>query len=387
MRRISVLFAVLAICTCVRGQISIQVLSPADMLRRHREEMARIQQQIFPMIVPPLPEAALSVRAWCEPATPVVGERCDLILELDFDNRVNLENYKVLGLPQEKGNPIVYGATKFVNLNRAAKSAMAGRVVQFKCLPMRFLAPLSAEVSSLRIKGQAVAVGGSLYSFDRLFAPLRFEARPLPEEGRPANFSGAVGKYFSIKQSLNRDHVRPNDLIKVTYTLEFDDYCPTNVFPNIEHLSKKHFTAYPLKEVERKEGLVTNRVTWTQELVPRTAQATNTAHVSFNYYNPRTKRYETAHADPLPLVFVSTEMASTENTSVAVTEPAEVPVSSDDADAETATQPVVLRFAPSDGSPVIAKLPPGTPVKELATWNGWRRLETPRAIGWEKARK
>ena len=28
----------------------------------------------------------------------------------------------------------------------------------------------------------------------------------------------------------------------------------------------------------------------------------------------------------------------------------------------------------------------GTPVKELATWNGWRRLETPRAIGWSKSR-
>ena len=72
--------------------------------------------------------------------------------------------------------------------------------------------------------------------------------------------------------------------------------------------------------------------------------------------------------------------------SVVVTEPAEVSASSGDADAETATQPLVLRFAPSDGSPVIATLPPGTPVKELATWNGWRRLETPRAIGWSKSR-
>ena len=356
MRRSSALFALFAVCTCVCGQDIRDVLSVS------------------------------SVRVRCEPARPVVGEGCRLVLELDVDRRVGLGQLSVFGLPEGKNDPIVYGA--FENLADGT-SATPGHVVKRIRCPLRFSAPFSREVS-LEVRGTVGVTVSTPYrdlpfsqDFNRRLAPLRLEARPLPEKGRPANFSGAVGRRFAVRQSLSRDHVRPNDLIKVTYTLEFDDYCPTNVFPNIERLSKD-FLVYPLNEVERTEGLATNRVTWTQDLVPRTAQATNTAFASFHYYNPQTGRYELAHADPLPLVFVSTEEASKENTSLVVTAPAEDPGQPGAGDAKV----LVLHFAPSDGSPVIARvaLKPDAPVKELATWNGWRRLETPEAIGWTKSR-
>ncbi len=387
MRRISVIFALLAVCTCVRGQISIQVLDPAGMLRQHREEMARIQRQFRQMTVQPLPESALTVRARCEPATPVVGERCDLILELDIDRRVGFEKSpQVSGVPSGKGIPIVYGSLE--NL-ADEKSDTAGHVVKRIRLPMRFLAPFSCEVPSLRIEGEVVAGGAWLYAFNRRFAPLRFEARPLPEEGRPANFSGAVGKNFSIKQSLNRDHVRLHkEFVTVTYTLEYDDHCPPQVFPDIGQFSKD-FKVYPPKEVERTANDGVNRVTWKQDLIPLTAQATNTAPVSFSYYNPQTKRYEVARADPLPLVFVSAESASSESASVAVTGLAATQETHADKGAEVTTQALMLRFAPSADSPVVATIDAGTPVRELATWNGWYRLEslgTPHAIGWSKVR-
>ena len=199
----------------------------------------------------------------------------------------------------------------------------------------------------------------------------------LPKDGRPADFSGAIGRRFSIKQTLDRDHVRPNDLVTATYTLDFDGYCPSNIFPNVENLSSE-FKAYEPKETLR----TSRRVVWTHTLVPRTAQATNTSSVSVNYFNPSTKRYEVARANPLKLTFVSAEAASTENTSVTVTDSVDAKRNSSDTSA--ASPVVVLRFAPSDSSPVVATLPPGTPVKELATRNGWRRLETPRAIGWSK---
>ncbi len=344
MRRISVLFALFAVCVpCAYAQL---------------------------------------ITARCEPAKPVVGHPCAIILEIDVPKDVAVHDVQVGVMPER--SDIQLGLWENLQDNPGAS-----HVAKRMRLPIRFLSPIPYDLS-LEVTGlwEKTVQAPNYFSkqtktFDHRI-PLHIEVRP-PADGCPTNFTGAVGTCFSIRQSLNRDHVRPNDLIKVTYTLEFDVYCPTNVFPGIERLSKD-FTAYPLKEVERREGLATNRVTWTQELVPRTVLATNTAFASFNYYNPHTKRYETAHADPLPLVFVSTEAASTENTSVAVTEPAEVSASSGDADAETATQPLVLRFAPSDGSPVIATLPPGTPVKELATWNGWRRLETPRAIGWSKSR-
>ena len=323
-----------------------------------------------------MPQFTVSASAHCVPATPVVGEPCAVILELDVDRSAVVEQVSVSGLPESNDGFIVYGELE--NL-ADGKSATQGHVIKRIRIPMRFLKPVSCDVS-LTVQGMIGTVqGGSSFfsNFVRRLNPLRFDARPLPKDGRPADFSGAIGRRFGIKQTLDRDHVRPNDLVTATYTLDFDGYCPSNIFPNVENLSSE-FKAYEPKETSRTD----RRVVWTQNLVPRTAQATNTASVSINYFNPNTKRYEVTRANPLKLTFVSAEAASTENTSVTVTDSVDANRASSDASA--ASRAVVLRFAPSDTSPVVATLPPGTPVKELATRNGWRRLETPRAIGWSK---
>ena len=85
---------------------------------------------------------------------------------------------------------------------------------------------------------------------------------------------------------------------------------------------------------------------------------------------------------PGRLVFVSDKAASTQTTTVTVN--AEDAPSASAGAASAASAPLVLRFGPSDASPVLATLPPDTPTKELARANGWRRLETPRAIGWSR---
>ena len=224
--------------------------------------------------------------------------------------------------------------------------------------------------------------GGMSFSssanFGTRLPPFRIEVQALPEDKRPANFSGAVGTRFEMTQKLEPDHVRPGDLVTATYTLTHDGYCPSNVWPVVEHLPKT-FKAYDPKEVSRAEG----KVVWTQMLVPQTATATNSAQVSLFYYNPRTKRYEVARARKQPLTFVSREAASTENTSVVVMQGDEGG-KEQAARAEGDARAVKLRVAPSDASPVIAILPSGTPLVERARANGWRRLESPRAIGWAK---
>ena len=360
MRGISVALALLAVCApCAQGQW-----------------FSFPRSQGFQK----MPQFTVTAKAHAEPEKPMVGEPCAIILELDVDRTASLDQIRVGGLPEGKDDSVVYGSLE--NL-ADGKSATAGRVVKRIRLPVRFQAPVSWE-ASLTVEGMVGTVqGGSSFfrNFGLRLDPFRIEARPLPDHGRPANFSGAVGRRFEMTQKLDRDHVRPNDLVTATYTLTFDGYCPSNIYPNVEHLTKE-FKAYEPKEIER----TARRVAWTQMLVPRTAQATNTALVSVHYYNPHTQRYEVARAYPLKLTFVSTEAASTENTSVSVTDAVEKQKADAVEDGDPATRPLTLRFAPSDASPVIATLPPGTSVKELATWNGWRRLETPRAIGWSKSR-
>ena len=317
-------------------------------------------------------------KARLEPSSVVVGQPCAILLELDVEKSLGIENLQVGGLPD---TGVVYG-DGFENLADGT-SAKAGRTVKRFRLPVRFLASVTQEVVMV-VQGMAVVrrqQGGMSFtsssSFGTRLAPFRIEVQPLPEAKRPVNFSGAVGTRFEMTQKLEPDHVRPGDLVTATYTLTFDGYCPSNIWPAVEHLSSE-FKAYDPKEVSRTE----NKVVWTQVLVPQTATATNAAFVSLFYYNPRTRRYEVARSRAKPLTFVSSEAASTENTTVVVTADA-VPVA-ERADTAPGSGPITLRIAPSDASPVVAVLPPGTPVTELARHNGWRRLEAPRAIGWSR---
>ena len=303
-----------------------------------------------------------------EPSEPVVGIPCSFVFSFTTERKIQIQS--VSGLPNEG-----------VEFLADTIEPYADNTYR---LPVRFLVPCT-NVLQVTVEGmQTVERGGGSFrmtsssSFRKRLPPVRIDVRSLPDHGRPQNFSGAVGTKFSMTQRLEPDHVHPGDLVTATYELKFDGYCPSNTWPNIEHLSKE-FKAYEPKEVVR----TPNSFKWTQILVPRTTAATNSALVSLNYYNPRLRRYEVARAYPKKLVFVSDKAASTENTSVVVTSSESA---SNAAASPSATTGSVreLRFGPSDTSPVIATLPPDTPVKELARSNGWRRLETPRAIGWTR---
>lgn len=195
---------------------------------------------------------------------------------------------------------------------------------------------------------------------------------PLPEDGRPADFSGAIGNTFRLSQRLTPNRVHPGDLVTAEYRLDFDGYCPSNAEVRVEGMPAG-FKAYDVKETARDA----KSVTWSQVLVPLTAAATNSAQISFSYYSLRSKRYERVRSGPAGLVFVSSEAASTENTKVMV----------DAAGNKVGkTQPVVLalRFAPSAKSPVVLTLPPGTEVRETGRLDGWRRVESADGAGWIK---
>ena len=316
----------------------------------------------------PMPEISGSVRL--EPADAVVGTPCHFVFSFKGGSSVSIQ--RVAGLPD---GGIEYLANE---LEPYADNTYR--------LPVRFLEPntntLEIAVSGMQTveRGRNSAFHSSFStSFQKRLPALRLNVQPLPTGGRPASFAGAVGTRFTMSQKLVPDHVRPGDLVTATYELVYDGYCPSNAWPRIENLPKE-FKAYEPKEIARG----TNSFTWTQVLVPRTTAATNSALVSLSYYNPRTRRYEYARAFPKKLVFVSDKAASTENTAVVIASQDTQMASAADRTGQAGSAPIVLRFAPSDGSPVIATLPPGSPVRELAKANGWRRLESPRAVGWSR---
>lgn len=336
--------------------------------------------QTFSLMRKPTDRPAVTGRvlAKIRPSHVWVGEPCELLLSVETAADVTIEDLRVGGLPDEGA---VYGEG-FENLPDEPSGVR--QVMKQMRLPVTFTAPGTQEVA-LVVQGMAVtrrSAGAAHFTSSvgfnaRTEKPFTVSVRALPEERRPANFQGAVGTKFVLKQDLAPDKVRPGDLVTATYTLTYDGWCPSNVWPTIERLSGD-FKTYEPKETARGDGTVV----WTQMIVPQTSAATNSALASVPYFNTRAGRYEIARAMPKPLTFLSDAAAPTENTAVVVTAPE---ADADAARAEASGVPLVLRFAPSDASPPVATLPPGTPARETERApNGWRRLETPRAAGWTK---
>ncbi|MGN0851788.1 MAG: SH3 domain-containing protein [Kiritimatiellia bacterium] len=326
------------------------------------------------------PRSKISGRAELAPSRVFAGEPCAIVIELALDKGLGIEELRVNGLP-DADSGVVYGE-EIENLPDTLLPT--NRVLKRFRLPARFLSPRNEEIAIV-LQGMQVSrrqQGGMSFSSSSSFSvrlpPFSLAVLPLPDDRKPADFSGAIGTGFRMTQTLSADHVHPGDLITATYELAYDGHCPSNAWPRIERLSRA-FKAYAPKEVARTD----KSVTWTQILVPQTTAATNTPLVSLDFFNVRTRRYEVARANPKTLVFVSDSAAPTENTAVVIATEKK-PAAEERPAAASATGPLVLRLAPSEKSPVLATLPPHTPVRVLAQIRGWRRVETPRAIGWTR---
>ena len=313
-----------------------------------------------------------------EPSQVVVGEPCAFVLSLDVAKDVGIEQLKISGMPDPSGRAVEYG--KEFEPMADGKPPASGRVLRRFRLPARFLAPHSsvveAVVSGMAVTRRSSRFGSSSFanSFSIRLKPLAVDVRPLPEEGRPKDFSGAVGRSFRLKETFTPDHVRPGDLVKVTYTLSYDGYLPPGVEPKTGDWGSD-FKVWELKEKSRSQ----NEVIWEQMVVPQSVSATNAAFVEVGYYDLVSRKYTAARAVRPKLVFVSAEKASTENTSVTV---AGVGDRRAEAGAVRADTTLSVRFAPSDSSPVLFKLPPGASYEEVARSGAWRRISTARGVGW-----
>jgi hypothetical protein len=128
--------------------------------------------------------------------------------------------------------------------------------------------------------------------------PASFTVMPLPVDGRPADFSGAVG-HFSISSALSQNAASLGDpltlSLRVSGTGNFDrvnstmlhdvpnwkTYAPTVAFKPADDIGYRGEKTFQQPVIALRSG---------PQAVPE---------LSFSWFDPTTKRYETAHTSPL----------------------------------------------------------------------------------------
>jgi len=136
---------------------------------------------------------------------------------------------------------------------------------------------------------------------EMLANPVTLHVLPLPSEGRPENFSGAVGQYH-LTASVNKREVEVGEPITLTVTVQGRGNLknlPEPALPDLEA-----FDRYPSPKKESisvKDGTLDGKVTFEYLLVPRTTDANQIGPVQLNYFNTALERYMTEKSDAVAL--------------------------------------------------------------------------------------
>jgi hypothetical protein len=125
--------------------------------------------------------------------------------------------------------------------------------------------------------------------------PVALNVLPLPEEGKPADFSGAVGR-FTMQVSVAPTELQAGDPVTLKIALQGDGNLADSRPPAL--VSTDGFKTYDA-QVATSEGN-TLRV-FEQVLIPSDESVTGIPPVRFTYFDPEARKYDTIESAPIAL--------------------------------------------------------------------------------------
>lgn len=131
--------------------------------------------------------------------------------------------------------------------------------------------------------------------------PIILSVQPLPSAGRPANFSGAVGK-FNMTTTLDRNQVNVGDAVNLTMTIKGEGNLKGLEAPQIPTLSDFHaYDTVSSLNLNKNNDIVQGEKIFKTVMVPRISGTLTIPKISFSYFDPQTGSYHTISTPALTL--------------------------------------------------------------------------------------
>ena len=126
--------------------------------------------------------------------------------------------------------------------------------------------------------------------------------KPLPTEGKPANFSGMVGSY-TFNADFDRTNLKVGEAMTLTINIKGDGLPGSITDPKLPDFGEFR-SVPPAHEINQK--IVGNKVVTTKNirvfLYPKKKGEFTIPEISYSWFNPSKKVYETAKAGPWNVV-------------------------------------------------------------------------------------
>ena len=148
-------------------------------------------------------------------------------------------------------------------------------------------------------------------------APVTIQVRPLPTEGKPTDFSGAVGS-FRMRAELLSKTPKTNESLTIRLTLEGTGNLKQVTSPTISF--PQDFEVYDPKETYEEKISATEvygKKIIEYFAIPRHTGAVTIPSLTFSYFDPHLGRYETLHSQAFSLqIAQGRETASNDRSSL-----------------------------------------------------------------------
>jgi hypothetical protein len=150
------------------------------------------------------------------------------------------------------------------------------------------------------------------------------EVLPLPSEGQPPDYNGAVGR-FTFAAKASPTNVTAGDPITLQVELAGEGNLDALPFPGGSDW--KNFKVYPpTGKVESNDPLGISGVKrFERVVIPQTADIKELPAIAFSFFDPERKAYRTLRSSPIPLVVQASTVAPPQPTILAAPKTEQTP--------------------------------------------------------------
>ncbi|MFH1302943.1 MAG: BatD family protein [Planctomycetota bacterium] len=128
---------------------------------------------------------------------------------------------------------------------------------------------------------------------------LEINVRPLPEKGKPGDFTGTIGK-FNIQASANRSQVEVNQPVSVTYRINGTGNIKSVAEPTLPQLDDfRVYRASSSESISKIDDKIGGTKIFEEVFIPNKPGQLTIPAVSFNYFDPEKQTYRVISTRPV----------------------------------------------------------------------------------------
>ena len=146
--------------------------------------------------------------------------------------------------------------------------------------------------------------GQKRYPMERVTGAISLKVKPLPDQGKPKDFNGAVGS-FNMDASIKTQHVKVGDPITLSMSVYGDGNIQTISEPLLVLNNEKDFKLYPAEsstQITNRDEVIRGRKVFSKVIEPQKTDLKFTPVIMFSFFDPRTGQYKTITKEPMPIV-------------------------------------------------------------------------------------